>query len=155
MPLWIGNAPLSVVATRDLGELGPSETQPVLVEWRWYYHVPELAIWILVAALLILVKDNRNWQAWTILIPAILLTTFIWPLLVRLTSGALFSLFCFTHDEQANFAFNWLIGGWTAVWLMTPWLARHFAAVAFAFVLVFLLLSGTVAHVCTTNLKDR
>jgi len=147
VPLWIGNGPLSVVAARDLGELGPSETPPVTVEWRWYYHVPELAIWILVGALLVFVKENRNWQAWTILIPAILLTTIIWPLIVRLTPRAFHSLCCFTRDAQADFAFNWLIGGWTAVWLMAPWLARRRPAVAFSLALVFLLLSGTVAHV--------
>jgi len=137
---------LSVVATRDLGELGPSETQPVMVGWRWYFHVPELTIWILVAALLVFVKENRNRQAWTILLPAIFLTAVIWPLIVRLMPSAIFSLWCFTSYELAGFAFNWLIGGWTAVWLMLPWLARRRPVVVFSLVLAFLLLSGAVAH---------
>ena len=146
MPFWIGDGPLTVVAARDLGELGPSETQPVTIEWRWYYHLPGLAIWILVAALLIVAKENRDWQAWTILVPAILLTTVIWPLIVNLTGDRLQSLFCFTSDERADFAFNCLIGGWTAVWLAAPRLARCRGTVAFSLVLVFLLLSGTIAH---------
>lgn len=146
MPLRIGDAPLRVVATRDLGQLGPGETQPVMVAWRWYFHVPEFVIWILVAALLVFVKENRNWQAWKILLPAILLTTVVWPLIVRSMPSAVFSLFCFTSYELADFAFNWLIGGWTAVWLVAPWLARRRPAVVFSLVLAFLLLSGAVAH---------
>ena len=106
MPLWIGNASLSVVATRDLGGLGPNETQPVTVQWRWYYHLPDLAIWILIAALLVFVKENQNRQAWTILIPAILLTTVIWSWLVRLAPGALLSLFCFTTDKFLKIIIN-------------------------------------------------
>ena len=137
-----------MVATRDLGGLGPSETEPVLLEWRWYYHVPGLAIWVLVAALLVLVKDNRSRRAWTILMPAILLTTVVWPLIVRLTGRTWVALFCFTRDEQADFAFNSLVAGWVALWLTAPWLARRRASVAFLLALAFLLLSGIVAHVC-------
>ena len=146
MPLWIGNAPLRLVATRDLNGLGPSESEPVLVEWRWYYHLPSLAIWILVAALLVFVRENRNWQAWTILIPAILLSVVLWPWLVRLAPRAA-SLFSFTGSgEMTGFGFRALVGGWTALWLMAPWLARRRAVTAFSLALAFLLATGIAAY---------
>jgi hypothetical protein len=149
VPLSIGNAPLSVVATRDLGGLGPNETPPVLVDWRWYYHLPGLAIWILVAGLLVLVKENRNWQAWTILIPALLLTKVAWPLIDHSAPAAVHSIYCFAFSgTEADIPFNFLIGAWTAIWLMAPWLARCRPRVAFSLALAFLLLSGAIAHVC-------
>lgn len=146
MPLWIGNASLSVVAARDLGRLGPKESQPLLVEWRWYYHLPSVAIWLVVAALLVLVRDNRNLQAWTILIPAALLAAIAGPWIVRLPPRVL-AWFCFASPgEHTRFAFDSLVGAWTALWLATPWLARCRAGVAFSLALAFMLLSGIAAY---------
>ncbi len=146
MPLWIGNASLRLVATRELGDLGPSKTEPIVIEWRWYYHLPSLAIWIVVACLFVFVKENRNWQAGTILVPAILLAGVGWPLLVSWVPQWR-GVFCFVPDEdQADFAFRSLIGAWTALWLMAPWLARRRISVAIICAMAFLLLFGVAAH---------
>lgn len=83
MPLGIGNDELSLVATRDLGGLGPAETEPVTIEWRWYYHLFGRTVWILVALLLVVVKENRRLEAWAILIPALVLNMLVWPWLAR------------------------------------------------------------------------
>jgi hypothetical protein len=69
VPVSVLDGPLSIVASFDLGKYGPGKTEPILVEWHWYCHFwPQYAGWILILALLILVKENRSWQAWTILI---------------------------------------------------------------------------------------
>jgi hypothetical protein len=143
VPLWIGNASLRLVATRELGDLGTSESEPVVIQWRWYYHLPSMAIWIMVAGLLVLVRENRNWQAATILVPAVLLAGIAWPLLANWVPRPLFILFCFVPcDDEAEFAFSSLIGTWTALWLMAPWLARRRVSTAIGCFVAFLLVFG-------------
>lgn len=96
--------------------------------------------------LLILVRENRDWRAWAVLVPAILLTAVVWPLIRSWMPPRLLSVFCFGAVNQTDFAFRWLVGGWTALWLAAPWLVRLRPAVAFAAALTCWLAFGTAAH---------
>lgn len=116
---------MSVVASSDLGDLGPSESEPAAVEWQWHYHLPSFAGWALIAVLLIFVRENRNRSAWLILIPFLALGEVIWPWTVRLLS-----LPSRTGSDY-GLALHWLLVAWTAIWLMSPWLARRRPAAAF------------------------
>jgi hypothetical protein len=117
VPLTVLNGPLKAVVGPPLGDLA-SEIEPALLEWHWYYHLPDFAGWALILALLVLVKDNRNWQAWIILIPFALLSEVLWPWV-----ESLFSLGSLSREHVAA-AFQSLIVAWTALWLLGPWLAR-------------------------------
>jgi hypothetical protein len=112
--------PLSLVATLDLGGLGPHKSEPVPVEWQWYYHLPSFAGWALIGLLLVLVKENRTLQAWTILIPFLLLSEILWNwierlLLLFMPAGAM---------DHTGHSLQWFLVAWTALWLISPWLAR-------------------------------
>jgi hypothetical protein len=134
------SGPLSVVASSDLGELGPSLGEPTLVEWHWYYHLPRLAGWGLILLLLVLVKENRSLQAWTILIPFLLLSEILWPWRERLLSLPS------TSAEHYGLAYQWVVVAWSAVWLLSPWLARRHLVVAFFCALGLATTVGIVAQ---------
>jgi len=56
-----------------------------VLDWPWYYHVPGLGLWGLVLVGLVGLKENRNWQAWLILVP-LLLVALVWRMPTRLLS---------------------------------------------------------------------
>ena len=64
-----GDGELRIVASHEIGGFGTSISQPVVVHWRWYYHVPTLPLWGLIALLLLVPKTNRRREAWLILVP--------------------------------------------------------------------------------------
>jgi hypothetical protein len=134
---------LSVVASSDLGDLGPSESEPAAVEWQWHYHLPGFAGWALIAVLLIFVRENRNRSAWLILIPFLLLGEVIWPWTVRLFGLSSRS------DGDFGLVLHWLLVGWTAIWLLSPWLARRRPAVALvlaAAIMAMVGIAGQLGH---------
>ena len=107
MPLLTPSGKLSVVAEQNLGDLGPSETEPVYVKWRWYYHLTSVPIWLLVVILLIVVKENRSWAAWLIMVPALLANLLILPCIVRLVPGTF--TFGLAWNNEIEFAANSLV----------------------------------------------
>jgi hypothetical protein len=127
----------------DIGGLGPHESEPVPLEWQWYYHFPSFAGWALIVALLWLIKENRSRQAWLILIPFLLLSEILRPwtesILRTLSSRA---------EQTYGLPLQWLVVVWTAVWLTSPWLARRRPAVAFVGVLMCAAIVGIVAEFC-------
>ncbi len=74
---------LKLVASSDIGELGPKEAEPVVFNWKWYYNAPTAILWLILLATLVLIKDNRNPQAWLILVPVVIVTLLA-SLLIRL-----------------------------------------------------------------------
>jgi hypothetical protein len=133
VPLSTLDGPLSVVASFDLGAYGPNETEPIQVEWHWYSHFwPQGAGWILILVLLILVKENRSWQAWIVLILFFALAELFVPWVGHSER--------MPRDEIAFF--RAIIVAWTAAWLLGPWLAKCRPAVAFVLVLGQALLIG-------------
>lgn len=105
------------MASQDIGDLGPRESSPAAIQWRWYYHVPSLGLWVLLVALLVLVKSNRRAQAWLIWLP-VLAVSLGWSMLARLL---------FLPPESAEPFGGFLVAlaaSWAVVWLLAPWLAR-------------------------------
>ena len=118
VPFTAGVGPLSIVVSQNLGHLGKKESSPVVVDWQWYYHVPSLGLWIVLAALLILVRSNHCFQAWLIVLP-VLAVQLGWSMLARLLSlpagGA----------ESFGGVLVALAASWAAVWLLASWFAQR------------------------------
>jgi hypothetical protein len=69
VPLTIGNADLTIAFSQDLGYLGGGKSESVVLPWRWYYHVPNVALfWGLLVLTLVGTKENRHWSAWAVLL---------------------------------------------------------------------------------------
>jgi hypothetical protein len=143
--------------------LGPSQSGSVVIEWRWQDNVATLAKeisqavptwpgWALILALLVLVKENRKWQAWLILIPFLLLSEilwawvegpFVWAYAVNLGYGDV----C----EYASVyvpLFHWVLVAWTMIWLLSPWLARCRPRLAAILALSSAAVIGAAASCC-------
>jgi hypothetical protein len=146
VPFTVFNGPLCIVASVDLGEMGHRQSQPVLVPWHWYDQLADFAGWALLGVLLVLVKENRNRQALTILIPFLLLSEVLWPWIAYLL--ALLSV----DTSQVSYPYQWLAVTWTALWLMGPWLARFCPAPAVG---LALLLAAAVGAVAELGLSQR
>ena len=140
VPFTIFSGPLCIVASVDLGEMGHRQSQPVLVPWHWYDQLADFAGWALLGVLLVLVKENRNRQALTILIPFLLLSEVLWPWIAYLL--ALLSV----DTSQVSYPYQWLAVTWTALWLMGPWLARFRPAPAVGLALLLAAMVGAVAE---------
>lgn len=137
VPLSVLDGPLSIVASFDLGAYGPSETEPIQVEWHWYSHFwPQGAGWILILVLLMLVKENRSWQAWTILILFYCFSEVLVPWFGR-------------SNEMSREVIAFLQGSlvaWTAAWLLGPWLTKCRRPIGFMLVLGQALIVGMAVH---------
>jgi hypothetical protein len=59
---------LKVTFSQDLGDLGGGSSKPVVVQWRWYYHIPTLTLfWCGLVLPLITTRELRRWAAWAVL----------------------------------------------------------------------------------------
>ena len=135
------------MASESLGELGPMESQPALVQWQWYYNVPALALWGLIFLLLVVPKANRCRQAWLILIP-LGLVLLVWQMPVRLIG---------TRSESAErFGFLVVSGAmaWSVVWLLGHWVGTGSRVLTFSLALAVMLVMGTVSHVSHFGIED-
>lgn len=111
-----GSGDLKIVATLRLGVYGSGESA-VVVPWRWYDHVPAIPLLVPIVLPLVLVKSNRSWQAWLIVLP-LLAVAILW----RLLAGLLFMPP--SSAETLGFFAVSLAAAWSVVWLLGDWLAR-------------------------------
>lgn len=130
---------MKFVATQDLGALGPDRTKPRLRGWSWWYNVPYLALWAAVVLALVLPENNRNRQAWLILIP-MFLVLLLWRMPVRLVSlpGSSAAFFGLMATSLAI--------GWTLVWLLSNRLVRGHAQNDFFRAAAVMLVIGVWAY---------
>jgi hypothetical protein len=110
------------------------------VRWYWFYHVPSLPLWILVAALLVAIPSNRNWQAGLILVPLIAVSL-MWRMVARL-----FGLAPETAEALGGFSIT-LAMAWAITWLVVQHVEKQFAAVRFAAAALIMMTVGFAAYV--------
>jgi hypothetical protein len=137
----LGDGELRIIASQDIGSLGPKEGTPVLFHWRWYYSVPTLPIWALILLLLILPKANRQAQAWLILIPLGLVLV-VWRMpatLLSVPDGP---------TETLGFYVASVAMAWSTVWLLGDWLAAGNRIVTFFLALGTMLAVGLLSYYC-------
>lgn len=137
--MTVGNGPLTITASHYLEKFGVRTSQPVVVDWRWYYHLPSLAFWALVMVPLVLVKDNRRRTAWAILI----------PLLAILVAFRMFATLVAMPPDPAETIGSFvatLITAWAMVWLLEPWLSGRRPRVFFFSALAVMLGTGLLSY---------
>ena len=102
----------------DIADLGPNQGAEAGYNWKWYHNTPSLALWLVLAAALILIKANRTPRILLILVP-LLIVKVLWFLLIQMMD------FRSPGDvEMFNMMFNSLIAGITFLWLFAPKLGR-------------------------------
>ena len=130
---------MKIVASHNLGKLGAEEGKPVLVQWRWFDSKPTLPLWIALAVLLVVPKENRKWQAWLILVvPLMAVALRVFYFVPPLGSSAGF-------DLMIQFIVTFAIA-WAAVWLLTPYLGSGSRPRALASALAVMIGVGLVAY---------
>ena len=127
----------------NIGDLGPNQGAEVIYNWRWYHSTPSLALWLVLAATLILIKANRTPRILLIIVP-LLIVKILWFLLTQMMD------FNSSGDvEMFNMMFNSLVAGITFLWLFAPKLGRFNPWIAFflafALITMFFLL-GIVSY---------
>ena len=127
----------------DIADLGPNQGAEAGYNWKWYHNTPSLALWLVLAAALILIKANRTPRILLILVP-LLIVKVLWFLLIQMMD------FRSPGDvEMFNMMFNSLIAGITFLWLFAPKLGRFNPWIvfflAFALISMFFLL-GSVSY---------
>lgn len=138
--MTVGAGELEVRVSHDLGALGAEEVRPVFFQWRWYDNAPMLPLWLGLALLLTVPRQNRHWQAWTILA-------------LPLPAAALQLLFFVPgFDQSVGFdsfvQFTVTIAvAWSAVWLLVPYLPTRRRAAGFFSALAVMLAAGLTAYV--------
>ena len=61
---------LKVIASHDIGALGPREGEPVTYNWSFLISLFRMLPWLTLIILLLL-RPNREWKAWLVIIPLI------------------------------------------------------------------------------------
>ncbi len=64
---------MRIVPSHNLGSLGPSEGQSVFYDWRWYYSVPGLSLWVVLVVATVLPRSNRTPKVLLIVAPVVVL----------------------------------------------------------------------------------
>lgn len=63
----------AIDSSKDIGSLGIKEGTATLYSWKWYYSVPALGLWIVLALAILLVRDNCDPRILLIFIPIFLI----------------------------------------------------------------------------------
>ncbi|MBM4088287.1 MAG: hypothetical protein FJ276_02490 [Planctomycetes bacterium] len=129
-----------MASDNNLGDLGPREGDPVYVHWGWYYSLPGLAMWIVLAVLLVVPKHNRTFHAWLILVLPLSVSA------LALLTRPLFSVRTVELDGVEVFACAFA-GAWAGVWLLGPWLSHGGRVRVSALTLVAMFAFGVVGYV--------
>ena len=139
------NGELSIVAYQELGEMGNAQGTATVIHWRWYYHVPTLALWVLILLLLVLVRGNHKFQAWLILLPPLAVAV-VWRMIARLLS--------LPPDmaEPVGDALVSLAAAWAIVWLTGHWFAGRSRTAAYFSALGVMLVVGGLCHFCANGI---
>ena len=64
-------------SSEDIGSLGIKEGIATIYSWKWYYSMPALGLWIVLALAILLVRENRYPRVLLIFIP-IFLVRLLW-----------------------------------------------------------------------------
>ncbi|MGD0516953.1 MAG: hypothetical protein ABSA26_05395 [Thermoguttaceae bacterium] len=116
-------------------------SRPIFVQWRWYNYLRGLPIWALIVFFLVVPKENRNRQAWMILIPIGLLLGILY---MPATSALMSPL----TAEMVGFLIGTGVLAWSVVWLIGRWLGGGSRRRAFCIILGVMFAIGLLSCLC-------
>jgi hypothetical protein len=131
---------LKIIASQDIGELGPNQGTAVVYDWKWYYSTSSLALWLALIAAFIFIKDNRNPQALLILVPLLILNL-LWLAFKKVM------VFGSADIEMFGMVFNSLVVGITVLWLFAHKLGNRNRFVTFLRALALMAVLGLVGAI--------
>jgi hypothetical protein len=135
VPLTAGSGPFEIIVSEELGEMGRVESEPILYAWGWHHHVPGLAAWMMILALLAIPIAKRRPKSWLIVIPPAL-AMILWQMPMRL----------FSMPPAAAQTFDLILTAaamaWAFAWLVSHWFTNYHPAAAFFLVLTVILAGG-------------
>ncbi len=103
---------LRIVASQDIGELGPKEGKALIYNWKWYYNVLPLSLFFTLVLLLVFVRANRAPRAWLIFVPLLIVNLF-WSLFSKVLGVDSANIVVFSvlfHSYTVGIASLWLLG---------------------------------------------
>ena len=133
---------LKIVASADIGELDPKESDAAVCEWKWYYGASALALWAVLVLAIVLVKANRNPQALFVLAP-LAVEIAVWSVVKKIIPVPYLST-----GTQAVYS---LLVGVTILWLLSHWLGNRNRFVAFLLALVIMAVAGAAGAISYTE----
>jgi len=137
---------LKIVPSADLGDLGPQQGASVAYNWKWYFGILTLALWLVLIAAFVLIKANRNLQALFILVP-LLVVNVLW-LMFKKAMG-----FSSADDETLSIMFHSLTVGITVLWLLAPKIGNRNRLVTFVLAFAVMALLGLVGAISHAGLE--
>ncbi len=131
---------MKIVPSADIGDLGPKQGTAVVYNWKWYYRAPTLALWLVLIAVFIFIKDNRNPQALLILVP-LLIVNLLW-LVFKKAMG-----FRSADAEMFGMVFNSLVVSITVLWLFAHKLGNRNRFLTFLWAFALMAVLGLVGAI--------
>lgn len=133
---------MKIIASADIGELGQKEGTAVVYNWRWYYSIPGLALWVVLIAAFIFIKANRNPQALLILAPLLILNL-LWLLFKKVLGMSS------SDAQQFDVLFQSISIGIAVLWLIAHKLGGFNGFVRFCLslcILAVIAVFGTLSY---------
>lgn len=121
----------------DITELGINEGTAAVYNWKWYHSMPSLALSVVLALAIALVRDNRDPRVLLILIP-ILVVNLLWSWFQRILGGPSDVIAIFTILVKA------FVVGVAVLWLLAYKLGNRNRFVTF---LLAILVTAAVGFV--------
>lgn len=117
--------------------MGPKEGTAVVYNWKWYYSIPGLALWVVLLGAIVLVKANRNPRALLIVLP-LLVVNLLWFGFVKLLN--------FPSITRAEFGplFASYTVGIAVLWLFAHKLGNRNRFATFLLALIIMIMVGLV-----------
>jgi hypothetical protein len=124
----------------DIGELGINEGTAAAYNWKWYHSMPSMALSVVLALAIVLVRDNRDPRVLLILIP-IIVVNLLWSWFQRILGGP--------SDVIAIFAIlvKAFVVGVAVLWLLAYKLGNRNRLVTFLLALLVMAAVGFVGLV--------
>jgi hypothetical protein len=115
---------LKIVPSANLGNLGQQQGEVTSFDWKWYYSVPGLAIWLALIPAFVIPRANRNIRVLLILVP-LAIVNLLWLIFMK------FAGMNSTDAQEFSIIFNSMAVSVTVLWLIASLFANFRGAIRF------------------------
>ena len=119
--------------------MGTKEGATVTYNWRWYYNIPSVILWVILLGAIILTKANRNPRALLIILP-LLIVNILWLGFVRLLNVPP------SVKMQFDSLFNSFVTGIALLWLLAHKLGNRNRFITFLLALIIMIVISIIGQ---------